>query len=177
MGSKPLDLSSGQKFCPRCEVYKPLSEFHKSKSTGHGYQVYCKPCQYDRHSAWRIKNLDKAAEAGRKWRAANKDRSKDHDLKTHYGIAIGTYDALFEKQNGQCAICKTTEPGGKGRFHLDHCHTTNDIRGLLCHNCNLGIGYMKHSEVTIKAAIDYLKNYDPSTVANLWRKKRSYKKQ
>lgn len=45
-----------------------------------------------------------------------------------------------------------------GTLHLDHCHETNDIRGLLCGNCNTGIGQMKDDVDKLQKAIDYLKS-------------------
>ena len=155
----PLDLSSGTKTCPGCKTNKPLTEFQKSSTTVHGYQTYCKSCNYARHSKWRENNLGHAAGNARKWRAENPERSKDHTLKANYGVPIGTYKQLFKVQNGCCAICGTTNPKGRGRFHLDHCHETGIVRGLLCHHCNIAIGGLQHNEEILLRAIDYLRQF------------------
>lgn len=155
MGRKRVDLSSGTKKCPGCQTVKPVSEYWPSKSTMHGLTVYCKTCTTDRHRGWRQENLGWAAAQAKKWRANNPERSRDHMLKSHYGIEIGTYDKMFADQKGLCAICSTDQPGAK-RFHVDHCHDTQKIRGLLCHHCNVGIGNLRHSEAVLRSAIDYL---------------------
>ena len=65
--------------------------------------------------------------------------------------------ALREKQKGLCAICKIREAEApKGRLHLDHDVETQAIRGLLCGNCNNGIGLFKHDPDLLAAAIRYL---------------------
>ena len=68
------------------------------------------------------------------------------------------FSQLLQKQNHSCAICKTTTPGGKGTFHVDHCHATGAVRGLLCMACNIGIGKLKDSPELLDAAASYLRN-------------------
>lgn len=156
MPMRALDLSSGFKRCPKCEAEKPLAEFYKSTKTRHGYSVYCKSCTARRHEKWRRKNLAKVAKASKKWRRENPRLSKDHVLRSTYGIPIGTYDRMLDAQQGKCAICGTTDAGGRGDFHIDHCHDTKRIRGLLCHGCNVGIGNLGHSVDRLSSAIRYL---------------------
>jgi hypothetical protein len=73
-----------------------------------------------------------------------------------YGITVDDYDALFASQAGRCAICSTDSPGGRGRFHVDHDHATGEVRGLLCTNCNAGLGQFKDDPDRLGAAIRYL---------------------
>lgn len=73
-----------------------------------------------------------------------------------YGLTPEDYADLLRKQDFACAICKTTEPGGKGVFVVDHCHTTNAVRGLLCNRCNLGLGHFQDSPDFLGEAIKYL---------------------
>ena len=63
---------------------------------------------------------------------------------------------MLAAQGGRCAICGTDKPGGKGSFHVDHCHVGGEIRGLLCHSCNIGLGQFKDDRERIQAAIAYL---------------------
>ena len=77
-------------------------------------------------------------------------------LKSTYGLTIEQYDLILESQNNCCAICKTDTPSGRGRFHVDHNHKTGEIRGLLCHHCNLALGNFKDDVPTLLNAIDYL---------------------
>lgn len=67
------------------------------------------------------------------------------------------YYRTLEEQDGKCAICGG-EPNGAGRLHIDHCHTAGTPRGLLCTNCNPGIGYFKDDPALLRAAIEYLES-------------------
>jgi len=74
-----------------------------------------------------------------------------------YGITLSEYDEILESQGGVCAICGSDDPQGKGaRFHVDHCHETGEVRGLLCHFCNIGLGHFKDSREALQSAINYL---------------------
>lgn len=150
------DVSDGHKGCPTCQQRKPLDQFHKSKATVHGYGVYCKDCQRERHDKWRRKNLGYMAEQSKKWRLNNPRLSKDHSLRTVYGVPLGWYDATLEAQGGKCACCGAVDPGGRGDFHVDHCHTEGHVRGLLCHGCNVSLGHFQHDVSVLEMAIAYL---------------------
>jgi hypothetical protein len=77
-------------------------------------------------------------------------------LKSAYGLSIEEYDRILLLQDGKCAICKTDTPNGRGRFHVDHDHNTEKIRGLLCHHCNLALGNFKDNIHNLLSAIAYL---------------------
>jgi len=70
----------------------------------------------------------------------------------------------MNRQNYKCAICLTENPGGKGKFYIDHCHTTGKNRGLLCSCCNILLGQAKESKETLMNAIKYLE--DTCSIAN-----------
>lgn len=81
-------------------------------------------------------------------------------LKNEYGISKDEYDSMLISQKGRCAIC-----GSEGflmREHhwsklvTDHDHKTGHVRGLLCHNCNRGLGLFQDSISNLKQAIQYL---------------------
>jgi hypothetical protein len=77
------------------------------------------------------------------------------------GRTVKEYEALLEKQNGQCAICGVREGhrscrGRECRLAIDHDHRTGAVRGLLCNNCNRGLGRFKDSADLLKAALRYL---------------------
>lgn len=83
-----------------------------------------------------------------------KDKLRWYVLRVKYGISKEEYLALLEEQGGVCAICGI-EP--KDRFlSVDHDHETNQIRGLLCEGCNLGIGHLNDSVALALAAAKYL---------------------
>lgn len=74
------------------------------------------------------------------------------------------YQARLEQQGGVCAICGSTEGGlnrertGPIKLAKDHCHKTGEWRGLLCRNCNLGLGLFKDDVELLLRAAEYLKN-------------------
>lgn len=76
-----------------------------------------------------------------------------------YGLTQAAYDVILSAQNGRCAICYTETPGGRGEtWHIDHCHETGMVRGLLCHQCNVGIGHMRDDPNLMVRAATYLTN-------------------
>lgn len=77
-------------------------------------------------------------------------------LRHMYGISMDEYNDLFEKQKGCCAICKKHQTEIKKRLHVDHCHTTGKVRGLLCFSCNNALGQLNDDIELLKAAITYL---------------------
>lgn len=85
--------------------------------------------------------------------ARNKEKWRAGQLLRDFGITAKQYDEMLSSQSGQCALCETSTPGGKGVFHVDHCHHTGSVRKLLCHSCNTGLGLFKdNADVLIKAA-------------------------
>lgn len=89
----------------------------------------------------------------RKWNANNKDRLKGYRLKAEYSISYEEYKNFCEEQNNLCACCgKETSI-----LYVDHCHTTEEIRGFICHSCNAGIGLLGDTIEGLEKAIAYLK--------------------
>ena len=123
----------------------------------HGYQNRCKRCSYACHNEWRLKNLDKMSKDQKRRREADPERWKDYSRKRYYGLKPGEYDTMLRAQSGECAICGAEDAGGRGSFHVDHCHKTGAIRGLLCHKCNVGLGQFNHSVKLLQIAINYIK--------------------
>jgi hypothetical protein len=76
-------------------------------------------------------------------------------LKNRYGITEDDYDVMFKEQDGLCAICK--QPSTHKNLDVDHNHETNKVRGLLCNNCNRGLGHLQDSVLVLESAINYLK--------------------
>lgn len=73
-----------------------------------------------------------------------------------YGLTLLEYRAMLDRQGGRCAICGADACVTGKRFAVDHCHRTNQVRGLLCHCCNTGIGQLQDNPVILRAAIRYL---------------------
>jgi len=113
------------------------------------------------------KNSEKIRARTRKWRADNKERTRENDLRKHlcrkYNITLETYLEMFAKQGGVCAICLRPEwektPAGKVRaLCVDHDHETERKRGLLCTRCNRLIGQADEDPVVLQRMIEYLAN-------------------
>src|SRR5258708_8395225 len=91
-------------------------------------------------------NLIRTPEQIRTWR-----------LRTAYGISLSDYDRMLEAQDGGCAVCG--DPGelsARGVLHVDHCHQTGRIRGLLCSNCNRAMGQFPDDPVLLRRAASYI---------------------
>lgn len=87
------------------------------------------------------------------WRA----RSPHYMRQYLYGISQQEYEALLAAQGARCAICGSPDwPGKDNRPHVDHCHATGKIRGLLCGKCNAGLGNYDDDPARLRAAADYL---------------------
>ena len=76
-------------------------------------------------------------------------------LKRKFGLTVTEYGMLAESQGNACAVCREVCPTGR-RLAVDHCHTTGNIRGLLCQGCNTGIGKFRDSPERLIAAARYL---------------------
>lgn len=100
-------------------------------------------------------NQDRAVYA-KQWRKDNPDKVKNNDLRTRFNITLEDYNIMYENQNGCCAICNKHSIDEKQALAVDHCHDTGKVRGLLCKQCNMGIGSLKDSTELLKKAITYL---------------------
>lgn len=75
-----------------------------------------------------------------------------------WGLTPEDRQLLLNSQDGGCAICgKLDERSRHGRLHVDHCHKTGRIRGLLCNRCNRGIGWLLDSVDLLEKATQYLR--------------------
>lgn len=90
-----------------------------------------------------------------------------YKLRYGYGMTVAEYDALLASQGNRCAICRATKAGGRGRFHVDHCHETGRNRGLLCHLCNVALGNARDDVRILFAMIEYLGKHQAKPPAAL----------
>ena len=86
-----------------------------------------------------------------------KDKHKRNNLKARYNISLEVYNNMLTNQGNTCKICGINSCKTGKSFAVDHCHTTNKIRGLLCSNCNTALGLMNDDIARMKKAIYYLK--------------------
>lgn len=123
-----------KKWCGRCKRNRPKSDFAKNRAKKDGLQERCTPCRKEHHST------------PERQRAV-----RDKHFQYNYGITLEERDKMAKAQKNKCKICNKKRP-----LVVDHCHATGRIRGLLCQNCNRGIGLLGDSLENITAARDYL---------------------
>lgn len=113
-------------------------------------------------------NKERAAEYGRRYRETHREQAREHrkstgrgvTLKMRYGITLEDFNAILEAQNNTCAICLTpySEETSK-RFCVDHNHRTGQVRGILCKNCNLALGFALENIDTLLKMAEYLNRH------------------
>lgn len=101
---------------------------------------------------YRETHKEELREYNKKWYQANLEYAREYRLTFKYGITTDEYNEKHKNQNGQCAICED-----RVKLVVDHCHKTEEIRGLLCNPCNQAIGLFKDRVELLSKAIDYLK--------------------
>ena len=131
------------KVCRNCFKEKSLSEFTLRKS-GY-YERRCRSC------------LNAIARDRRKKFPQTLLESRVKSVKNRYKLTEEEYLKLSAKAAGHCQICGVSEETLTKSLHIDHCHTTGRVRGLLCHGCNVGLGHFKDSIELMEKATDYLK--------------------
>lgn len=103
-----------------------------------------------------------------KWRRALKEafptHHREHNWKRYYGINAEDYQRMFAEQGGNCAICKKPEraktPKGEVKWlSVDHDHTTNAVRSLLCSSCNHTLGHVGDNPELLESAAAYLRHH------------------
>lgn len=143
------DLLVGSRLCKVCDKVKSITEFHWT-SPKHNYRRRtCKKCQHEQQM--------KLAKSTPERRLAKKRYSYSYKLK-EYGLTLVDFDAMMEAQQGRCRICdrefdsqvKPLQP------HVDHCHATGKVRGILCFTCNTGLGKFNDNVEWLRAAVLYL---------------------
>ncbi len=142
------------KECKNCQKTKEFSFFSVSAYNDNGspsrYRPKCKECTAE-------ENTKRYHDKGGK--AAQAHRARKHNLKK-YGLTVEEYDKMLEEQQGMCKICGAVEGKQRSksdyRLFVDHCHASGKVRGLLCHNCNTGLGHFFDSVHNLQKAIGYL---------------------
>lgn len=135
-----VEVPDGRKYCPRCEEIKAIDEFGRNRAEKDGLTAYCKPCH---------------TQAMRENRIKNHGSTRNYHLKRRYGITEDDFERMLAQQGGVCAICRAVP----GTF-VDHCHATGQVRGILCFNCNNGLGHFQDSLVGLELAALYLDGVD-----------------
>ena len=129
------------KLCSICKTLKPESSFSPDSSAKDGRRGSCKFC----HAEYK-RSTQKAP--------ISKEQRRKYRIKGRYGISLEEYNDLLVNQSGKCGICEKLplfDP-----LCVDHDHNTGKVRGLLCSNCNKGVGLLQDSISVLSSAINYL---------------------
>lgn len=136
-------LKNLSSFCIGCEKDLPISHFYlNSKRLP---RPRCKVCHIKQSES--VKHLRKQS---------IKEKLRENFLMKEYNLSPRDYNLLVINQNGRCKICGAHQSGLKEVLCVDHCHSTRRIRGLLCSECNTGLGKFKDSTELLNKAIMYL---------------------
>lgn len=174
------------KKCRDCKEIKPFSEFYKKKESKDKLTYECKKCwckktkilreknpekiketnkkQYiknreiriKKQKEWSLNNSDKILQAKKRRLEKNPEYNHRFTIKKHK-ITIEYFNKMWIGQFGKCWIC-STKFNKKSDAKIDHCHTKNIVRGLLCSSCNTALGLVKENETTLKIMIEYIKS-------------------
>lgn len=146
-------FSKGQKRCRECrnaiarEKYATDEEFQTKKRAARKEHYY--------------ENRESAISNAREWNKNNQQHvnevTRRRRLMERYGVTPEWYDETLKAQGYRCAICPATTPGTRRKyFPVDHDHATGEARGLLCCNCNTGLGMFGDDLDNVLAAAAYL---------------------
>ena len=130
------------KTCKKCKIEKPLTAFAARAASKDGLRYTCKQCDSEYHKQRYAHNVNGHRDKVMK-------RTRERDIYKQFKLTVEEYDKYMEE--GKCAICEATD-----RLVLDHCHNSGKIRGVLCHNCNVGIGNLRDSPELVARALYYL---------------------
>ncbi|WP_112468136.1 endonuclease VII domain-containing protein [Streptomyces triticisoli] len=139
---------TSEKRCARCRRELPLTAFARDKNRRDGLRVRCRECVAE-HSAAHSRRRREAM-------------GKPVRVKRRYGITEAERDMLVASQRGVCCICLPAPPA-----HVDHCHETGRVRGVLCFSCDAALGQFKDRPDVIRRAAAYVEGnvWKPTLVA------------
>lgn len=148
-GTERKLLNNGRYICPKCAREDSLKHYHHNK----------KPLTLEQKENKKISNL--------KWKHTIRESGFTNQqicvIKNRYNLSEEELILLVNKQNCKCAICEkelnknvSNKENKDADLCIDHCHTTNKVRGLLCRDCNFAIGLIKDNIKILENAIYYL---------------------
>ena len=142
-----------EKQCSKCKEIKDIDEFHVSKVKVDGHAYSCKECR-NTYARQKSRNSPKRPRSKR-----DPAREREGRLLRVFGIDNDRYNEMFALQAGKCDICGKHQMELNKRLCVDHCHETGKIRGLLCHSCNVAIGFLGDDIENLNCAIMYLNKH------------------
>lgn len=192
-------IISGKRVCNSCKEIKGVDEFYSCKRIKCGIRPECKKCYAKKESkrywemgkrerdSWETKQkrlgkewVENERKKRREWYRNNPEKTRQMNIKAKFGIDSFVFKALLLNQENKCSICGNlfdfdSKKGSRTYPHIDHNHETGEIRGVLCGNCNIGIGNFKEDEGFLLNAIFYLKNYPQKNKNSIYVRSKKYK--
>lgn len=139
--------------CKTCGKTGPPEEF-KNKTN------FCKPCALQWHREWRAANPERVMAMRERQRTSpTRVRTELRRRAKNLGLDPDLVLAYYDAHDGRCEICGNPPRDGGRDLNMDHDHETGEFRGMLCDNCNAGLGRFKDSVVNLEMAIAYLKRH------------------
>ena len=141
------------KTCSVCKNEKTEEEYWPDRRRKNGLMSRCKECNKLQAKKYRASNPNYEKERYQKY----KKETRERHLKRKYGVDLIMYEKMLSDQNMACAICGAFEKDQFNEvFHVDHCHETGNVRGLLCRGCNHMLGVAQDNPEIFIRAINYL---------------------
>jgi len=132
------------------------------KSTKSGHSIYLVKCKCgklhekpSRHLTKSRRGPIKACDCNHPWNYTGLTK-KDQKLRKLYDITESDWHRMLKEQDGKCLICGSKEDE---KLHVDHCHETGKVRGLLCKTCNVCLGLLDEDPVLFERCIEYLSDH------------------
>jgi hypothetical protein len=132
--------------CNKCGV-EPAHSYVDALGRTYTKEV-CKKCREIQNQERILRN---------RLKPESKEYHRNYKLRTRFGLTSEQYDHMVRDQNNLCAICKCEAQFNS--LHVDHCHKTNKVRGLLCFHCNTTLGHVKDDMAIVQNMIEYLRRY------------------
>jgi hypothetical protein len=166
------EIAAGEdmrKTCWDCGLYLPVSEFGRLRRSLDGHGDRCQDCRRESRRLSHLRRCGRLPRPAKVWPEPGMDNYERH-LWNAYRLTPERFDAILADQGYRCAICGTDDPGWTGlahRWHVDHdpacCPNAPTcgrcVRGILCANCNLGLGRFKDSPAVLARASRYVAAY------------------
>lgn len=166
MNELALFAGAVMKVYTQCKQELPAESFYRR---GAGLRSECKGCAKAMTASWYAKNGETARAKVRDWSARNSDRVRAYrqanrrksylqESRRKYGITPEWFEARMAEQGEACATCqrpfcwddKQTKP------HIDHCHATGKVRGVLCNRCNTVLGLVGDQAELLNSLAGYV---------------------
>jgi hypothetical protein len=142
-------VQGSTKRCSRCAQDLPVEAFRWVEGPARGLlRSMCRDCDRD---------------YAREYAEAHKDERRAYYYERKFGVTIAEYEAMLAAQGGRCAVCRNPEKrgrrgGGTKLLAVDHDHETGQVRGLVCHDCNTGLGMFLEDPELLERAAEYLRS-------------------